>query len=82
MTTEEYKLRAAEFRGHMEDPETFNKSHTALEAKVSAYVPGGEKRSVVPEKPPGSDEDYSHLNAKGWKTCQAQGRKNGGRPKK
>lgn len=77
MSPEKYKLLAADLRGHMENTDCFRDVLPTLPKRKSSFLPGGERRSVVPVLPPG--EDLSHLNSKNWKAAQAHGRKNGGR---
>lgn len=67
MSPETYKARMAEMGIDRENLEArikpFYQAHPR-EWKESAYLPGGEKRSLVPLRPPGGDEDLSALNPK------------------
>lgn len=66
MSPETYKARMAEMGIDRENLEArikpFYQSHPA-HWKQSPYLPGGEKRSLVPLRPPGG-EDLSALNPK------------------
>lgn len=75
MSPEKYKLLAADLRGHMENTDCFRDVLPTLPKRKSSFLPGGERRSVVPVLPPG--EDLSALNPAHWKKGQTAGQKNG-----
>lgn len=62
MSYKEKLALAASFRAGTALDSEFPDSHPSIRAtKESAYLPGGEKRSLVPLRPPG-EGDLSHLN--------------------
>lgn len=78
MTITEYKIRAAEFRAHMEQPFGLSDGHCVLATKESPWLPGGYERSVK-VRLEASSEDLSHLNGTGWKTSKENGSRGGNR---
>lgn len=75
MNLETYKIKAAEFRSHMEEPFGLSDGHCVLATKESLYLPGGEKLSVRVRLPV-PEEDLSHLNSPNWKKHHAAGKRN------
>lgn len=78
MNLETYKARMAEMGIDRENLEERIKPFYAV-SKESAYLPGGEKRSLVPLRPP-SEGDLSHLNPHPKNGRKARCRQPNGRP--
>lgn len=73
MTLTQYKQRMAEMGIDRENLEARIKPFYAV-SKQAAYLPGGEKRSLVPLVPV-EGQDFSAMNGKAWKVAQRNGRK-------